>query len=262
MENNEVSRFVNTEAKVVYDLFDAFVKATLVDDKAIDFAKPVVKNEDGSYAFATRDEKFSDIIAKNYKMQKTDTLTVDQALLYAHLNWLWTLGKNNAKTTCGPENLKVLGIEKEEGDAFTGKLGLWKASAGSSQKELAFICNVLYRFATTAPAVKALFPTVADVKNALVDLTARVKTAEKIGARHGLLHLCNPNEYMPIYSAEEKVQLVNDHLGFLNGFVDPFNKCDTKYLSYYRDDKIGYRFPTTDAQLSFIYDAKKAVKTA
>lgn len=298
-------RFMNTNAKVVYDLFDAFVQATLVNDKAIDFSKPVVIKEDGSLEFVTRDEKFSDIISGEFKFlvvknptkptkprkpkedadlptyeaqmaeyqakmdvynelaaaaeAKRQELLQEKGLLYAHLNWLWTLGMNNAKTTCGADNLKALGIEKEDGAAFTGKLGLWKASAAGMKKELSYICNVLFRFATISPEIKAYFPTLADVKAALIDLIMKVRSSEKVNARHGLLHLCDPEKYAALYSAEEKIQMVQEHRGLLNGFVDLYNKCEISNHSYYKDEKLGYRFPTTDAQVCFITDVLNPV---
>lgn len=324
MENTEVTRaprFKNLDNEVIYDLFDAFVKATLVDDRAIDFSKPVTVSEDGSRVFATRDEKFSDIISSDFKVQvvkaprkpvkpsmpkkpkdsenhekmrkyeaaramfsqekydaqmkeyqtqleryeaevaeavrKRADLLRSKGLLYAHLNWLWTLGMNNAKTSCGADNLKSLDIEKEEGDAFTGKNGLWKASSGSMQKEQSFICNVLFRFATTNPAIKAMFNTVADVKQCLVDIVWKVKASEKINARHGLLHFCDPDNYSALYSTEEKVHVVDDHRGSLVGFMDPYNRCDVVNSLYYRDEKLGYRYPTTDAQICYLVDENK-----
>lgn len=287
MENTEVTRaprFMNTDAKVIYDLFDAFVKATLVDDRAIDFSKPVMVTEDGSLEFATRDEKFSDIISGDFNVQvvkaprkpakpsqaqmesynaqvdeadaKRAALLQSKGLLYAHLNWLWTLGANNMKTSCGADNLKALGIEKEEGAAFTGKTGLWKASAGSSQKELSLICNVLFRFATTTPQIKALFTTVEEVKQCLVNLAWKVKSYEKNNARHGLLHLCDPDNYIGLYSAEAKIQWINDSHVSRKDFVDPYNKCDQANAIYYKDEKLGYRYPTTDALICFIEDKK------
>lgn len=352
MENIEViksPRFLNTKAKIVYDLFDAFVKATLVEDKAIDFSKPVITREDGSLEFITRDEKFSDIISGEFKVQmvkaphkpvkpskpkepkmpeapkkpaefkddeakakyeekvqeyqtrlgkyperlkkyetakaafnpekyeaqmaeyqaelekynaqaaeadeKRNALLQTKGLLYAHVNWLWTLGMNNAKTSCGQENLKALGIEKEEGAAFTGKTGLWKASLGSSQKEQSFICNVLFRYATFNPAIKSLYSTVAQVKENLVDIILKVKRSEKINARHGMLHLCDPNRFAAMYSTEEKVLYVNTHTASLRGFVDPYNKCDVNNILYYKDEKLGYRYPTTDAQVCHLKDS-------
>jgi len=306
-------RFMKLDAKIVYDLFDAFIKATLLDNKAIDFSKPVIKNEDGSFEFACREENFADLVRGNARtsmvkvpnkptlpkmpQKKDDQSQADydrevakfrikeaeypaklaayeaskatalqnkaadlqkNALLYAHLNWLWTLCNTNTKTTCGADNLAVLGFE-EEGDAFTGKMGLWKANATNMKKEMDLICNVLFRFVTLPERYKSLCPTVADIKNALTDICEKVMNKEKIAMRNGMLHLCNPDKFIHLYTVEEKVQAVSEHNANLSDFKDPYNKCDASNVLYYRDEKLGYRHLTTDAQICYIDEIFRAI---
>lgn len=306
-------RFMKLDAKIVYDLFDAFIKATLLDDKAIDFSKPVTKNEDGSYEFACRDEKFSDLVRGNARtsmvkipnkpvvpkmpkkkesqsqaeydrevakirikeaeypaklaayeaavaiaLEKKEADLSKNALLYAHLNWLWTLCNTGSKTTCGADNLKVLGFS-EEGDAFTGKMGLWKANATNMKKEMDFICNVLFRFATVPDAYKRVFPTVADIKQALVNISEKVMNKEKNSMRNGMLHLCDPEKHIHLYTVEEKVQAIAEHKGYLFDFKDPYNRCDYENVLYYRDDKLGYRHLTTEAQICHIDEILRSI---
>lgn len=306
-------RFMKLDAKIVYDLFDAFIKATLLDDKAIDFSKPVTKNEDGSYEFACCDEKFSELVHGNARismvkvpnkpvapkmpkkkesqsqaeydrevakirikeaeypaklaayetavaiaLEKKEADLNKNALLYAHLNWLWTLCNTGSKTTCGADNLKVLGFE-EKGDAFSGKIGLWKANATNMKKEMDFICNVLFRFATLSDAIKKIFPTVMDIKQALVEVCEKVMSREKISMRNGMLHLCDPNRYIHLYTVEEKILVVAEHKGYLLDFKDPYNKYDKKNSLYYKDEKTGYRHLTTEAQLCHIDDILRSI---
>lgn len=55
-------RFLVAGKESIYKMFDAFIKKTVVEDKAIDFTKPVVQNEDGTVEFAECGKSFSEII--------------------------------------------------------------------------------------------------------------------------------------------------------------------------------------------------------
>ena len=55
-------RFLVAGKESIYKMFDAFIKKTVVEDKAIDFSKPVVQNEDGTVEFAECGKSFSEII--------------------------------------------------------------------------------------------------------------------------------------------------------------------------------------------------------
>ena len=48
-------RFQVAGKEFIYKLFDAFLKKTVIEDKAIDFSKPVVQNEDGTVEFVGLD---------------------------------------------------------------------------------------------------------------------------------------------------------------------------------------------------------------
>lgn len=269
----KLPRFMKVDEKAVYTLFDAFVKATLLHDKVIDFGKPMVTAEDGSLEFVEREQNFSDLIRDDRRMvkpvkkakkddkeenaenaKKAEEFIKGKSLLYAHIHWLWSLGAANAKTSCGAEYLEGAGIEKEEGAAFTGKTGLWKAPAGGKFKDMDLICNVLYRYATTGPRVKALFTTVDEIKGALANLAGKALNTDKINMRNGLLHLCDPNSYVHLYTLDDKLQVVAEHGDALKDFVDPYNKADVDNMLFFRDEKLGYRIKTTEAQLCHISD--------
>lgn len=55
-------RFQVAGKEAIYKLFDAFLKKTVIEDKAIDFSKPVVQNVDGTVEFADCGKSFSEII--------------------------------------------------------------------------------------------------------------------------------------------------------------------------------------------------------
>lgn len=55
-------RFLVAGKELVYKLFDAFLKKIVIEDKAIDFSKPVVQNGDGTVEFADCGKSFSEII--------------------------------------------------------------------------------------------------------------------------------------------------------------------------------------------------------
>ena len=55
-------RFQVTGKELIYKLFDAFFKKTVVEDRTIDFSKPAIVAEDGSIEFVGGEKRFSEII--------------------------------------------------------------------------------------------------------------------------------------------------------------------------------------------------------
>lgn len=336
-KSNNTPRFKNMDVEIVYKLFDAFVQATLVENKAIDFSRPMLTAEDGSLKFATRDENFSDIITgmlhvnqfknpkhpakpvepkdakqpvrkegeddeafkkrmdkynerhanyikkradyekamqsfdsakyeqemEKYSAQKAvidDQKTKDQekhALLYAHLNWLWTLGMTNNKTTCGAENIAILGFE-ENGAAFNGKAGLWKARMTPSSKnnDLDLICTALERFVTWP--LKPANLSLAETKMHLARFAFKSKNTMSIDMRNGLLHLCNPDTYICLYSLSDKIDAVKLNENVLIGENLTSRTLGLSVLEGYsvnfKDVKAGYDADLTEEKLCRLYD--------
>jgi hypothetical protein len=62
VQTNDSPRFKLEENEKIYALFDAFIKKTLVEDRAIDFSAPAILNEDGTIEFYESDYRFSDLI--------------------------------------------------------------------------------------------------------------------------------------------------------------------------------------------------------
>lgn len=61
-KNQTSPRFLVAGKELVYKLFDAFLKKVIIEDRAIDFSKPVVQNVDGTVEFADCGKSFSEII--------------------------------------------------------------------------------------------------------------------------------------------------------------------------------------------------------
>ena len=79
-KSQNLPRFKKPGCDDVYGLFDAFVKTAFMDNRAIDFSQEPTRNEDGSFAFATRGESFLDKyhlepVALTYKIGRVYGLT-------------------------------------------------------------------------------------------------------------------------------------------------------------------------------------------
>lgn len=247
-KSNNTPRFKNFDSEIVYKLFDAFVQTTLVDNKAIDFSKPMVAGENGSLAFVPREENFTNII---------NGMCQEPALLSAHLNWLWTLGMTNSNTTCGKENAAALNIA-ENGDAFNGKIGLWKIRLipSNKKKDLCFIESALKRFATWPN--KPTHMTLSEAKTYLAQIAFKVKNTLAADMRHGLLHLCDPDTYICLYTQSEKVEAVKLNENVLVGeSLTSRTFGPAVYEGYsvnYKDVKAGYDADLTEEKLCRLYD--------
>ena len=81
-----------------------------------------------------------------------------------------------------------------------GNAGLWKAGTGTSSKnwDLSFLQGILNQFSTLPAATRG--KTVSEIKEQLEDFASKKFAKNPANARNGLLHLCNPNIYAPIYS--------------------------------------------------------------
>ena len=83
-----------------------------------------------------------------------------------------------------------------------GNAGLWKAGTGTSSKnwDLSFLQGILNQFSTLPAATRG--KTVSEIKEQLEDFASKKFAKNPANARNGLLHLCNPNIYAPIYSLQ------------------------------------------------------------
>lgn len=232
-KSQNLPRFKKPGCDDVYSLFDAFVKTALMDDRAIDFSQEPTRSEDGSFAFATREEKFSDIVKANRDNVVAKDSTVDletaKSLALAHYTWLWSLGfKGN------------------------GSAGLWDAPASPSnkRKDIPLVAAIIEQFVTWAK--KPVFADVAEAKAAFLKFVLKTRRTEAVGIRHGLMHLCDPDLYINFYNVDEKVAVIKQHSKFIENFQQQPVKY--RYTSYYEEPRKPYYAEFSDEQVAHIFD--------
>lgn len=267
-KSKNTPRFMKLQCGKVYGLFDAFVRAVIMDDRAVDFAVDPEVLEDGSFKFAEREEKFSDIVRgipsfDCFKESKKQTdgekaarekCVSENLLLLAHLNWLWTLGMCNAATSCGKDAVNGLGL-KDSGVAFTGKDGLWNAGLATTNKfnDLSLLWAVLKQTVTLAK--RDFRSSLESVKAEIVLQCLKLRLESTASIRNGLLHFCDPDLYIHLYSAEDKANVVKQHSSLLESFRQNPLKFRGLPATFKTKD---YQALITDEQIQFIYDRLSA----
>lgn len=233
-KSQNLPRFKKPGCDDVYGLFDAFVKTAFMDNRAIDFSQEPTRNEDGSFAFATRGESFLDIVKANRDNAVPRDAAFDaetaKSVALAHYTWLWALGfKGN------------------------GSDGLWKAPASPSnkKKDIPFVAAAIEQFMTWAKRPE--FATVAEAKAAFLKFVLKTRRTEAVGIRHGLMHLCDPDLYINFYNVDEKVAVIKQHSKFIENFEQQPVKY--RYTSYYEDPRKPYYAEFSDEQVAHIFDA-------
>ena len=366
MVNNQTTpqsspRFLVAGKECIYKLFDAFIKKTVIEDSTIDFSKPVVVAEDGSFEFADGGRHFSEIVgsikvkngnaegaalpmrgrnepdydyakrvAKWRKAQKkeqgqlkaVDGVTLakdatavdkynsaldnylsgmetavseeisvevmeivdglakegskrtakpvmmvtkeamdDMNLAAAHLNWLWSLGMDGRHTNCGKfGEAASIGENWTEGlEGYEDKDGLWNAKSVGTKKDLLLMRSIFYRFMTWP--YKPEFKTVEEVKAAFIEYIFKTKKDCEALVRNGLLHFCNPDKYINIYSYEKKAAYVQSHSDLLEGYVvsdySELRAQDSLFFSMRfkkEADCAPYQANRTEEKICYIYD--------
>ena len=131
-----------------------------------------------------------------------------------------------------------------------GNAGLWKAGTGTSSKnwDLSFLQGILNQFSTLPAATRG--KTVSEIKEQLEDFASKKFAKNPANARNGLLHLCNPNIYAPIYSFADKLAICKEQSRLLK----LSNRWDSGLLKLKVFRKDGYVAIQTDEQLCWIFD--------
>ncbi len=134
-----------------------------------------------------------------------------------------------------------------------GNAGLWKAGTGTSSKnwDLSFLQGILNQFSTLPAATRG--KTVSEIKEQLEDFVSKKFAKNPANARNGLLHLCNPNLYTPIYSFADKLAICKEQSRLLEDFKLS-NRWDSGLLKLKVFRKDGYVAIQTDEQLCWIFD--------
>ena len=141
----------------------------------------------------------------------------------------------------------------EIANSAKGKAGLWKAGTGTASKkwDLSFLQGILNQFSTLPAATRG--KTVSDIKAQLEDFASKKFAKNPANARNGLLHLCNPDIYAPIYSFADKLAICKEHARLLEDFKLS-NRWDSGLLKLKVFRKDGYVAIHTDEQLCWIFD--------
>jgi hypothetical protein len=278
--NYSYLRFAQEGKECIYDLFDAFLKKTIIEDRAIDFSKPVTVGDDGSIEFVTLEQDgaevaFSDLVGgdPSYKSvfelylrrkarKAKDPLSARLALACAHLHWLWSLGMRS-ETSCGMYG-KALSLKEHWMDGLEGynrESGLWNGCTSDFgvKNDLALVFAIFHRFVTWP--TKPQFNSVNQVKAALVEFVFKSKKNSGAPVRNGLLHLCDPDKYISWYSFESKVLFVMFHSEYLRGYkVSDYSELlaqDSLYFTRKYDKKLKlepYQANRTEEKICYIFD--------
>ena len=285
-------RFFDEDREVVYNLFDAFIAKTILEGKAIDFSKSAVDYY-GQVEFATLEDEngqpvlFSELLCGErgnagykecvkyiIKAPVADLRRIckdpvskkfckRELLLVAHLHWLWSLGMSGVETSCGKFG-KLFGIKEQWADTLNCcnlKDGLWYAhiSAMGLKKELLLIYSILHRFMTWPN--KPEFKSVDEIKSAMIDFIFKTRIDLNAPVRNGLLHLCDPHNYINIYDYEEKMDWIYQHDSLLRNYkVNDFSAMQNQDSVYYSkrigrvEDNIVYRADRTEDKIRYITD--------
>lgn len=278
--NYSYLRFAQEGKECIYDLFDAFLKKTIIEDRAIDFSKPMTVGDDGSIEFVTlvkdgAEVTFSELVGgdPSYKSvfelylrrkacKAKDQLTARLALACAHLHWLWSLGMR-CETTCGNYG-KAISVEEHWMDSLEGyerESGLWHVNLSEAgvKKDLTLVFAIFHRFVTWP--TKPQFRTVDQVKTSLVEFVFKSRKESNAPVRNGLLHLCNPDKYINWYSFESKTMFVTFHSEYLRGYkVSDYSELlaqDSLYYTrkYPKGMKLDpYQANRTEEKICYIFD--------
>ena len=280
--NNNYSylRFAQEGKECIYELFDAFLKKTIIEDRAIDFSKPVTVGDDGSIEFATLEKDgaeitFSELVGcdpyfkRDFELYLRRTAPKARAtfearlgLACAHLHWLWSLGMD-CETSCGMYG-KAISTEEHWMDSLEGydrETGLWHdcITAAGVKNDLALVLAIFHRFVTWP--TRPQFRTVDQVKAALVEFVFKSKKESGAPVRNGLLHLCDPDKYINWYSYESKSMFVTFHSEYLRGYTvsdySEFLAQDSLYFSRKYDKELRlepYQANRTEEKICYIFD--------
>lgn len=224
IRSQKLPRFYIRGNEIIYALADAFIEATLIKNRAVDFdISPRIASENHC-VFDTLQKKFVDLLNLSdlpnlYKngnglFSQDDTLDYlnqkknngqnvdDYYLLLAHLHWLWSLGIT-MQTTCG----KYGNLQKEMSVAFP-KGGLWSADNAMARKpnDFKFMIDVFQAYFQ-----QQMLPiNIQQAKAELEKIVLNAYPSNPTPMANALLHYCNPDRHIHIFASEIKKRIVRD----------------------------------------------------
>lgn len=186
-------------------------------------------------------------------------------LALAHLSWLRLLGMADRKTSCamGSKSLDIKENWMKNLDGYDVKDGLWAVKSSSSKNDILLEAAILYRFMTWPN--RPVFKSVAEVKSALVDFIFKTKKENAAPIRNGLLHFCDPDRYIGIYSFEKKSEFVKNHETLLQDYkvsdFSGFREQDSLFFSMKFAKGLNlapYQANRTEEKICYIFDKMNA----
>ena len=226
--DSKMPRFRIKGKDVLYGLVDAFFKATLIENRAIDFNVPPCISDQWVVKFDTLFKKFTDLLhlnnwnalyknsisfvaendlnARLQKMQKNGQNMEDYCLMLSHLHWLRSLGITDLSSSCGIYGQKINIIEKPY--LFGMEWGAWSANTAASRKsnDLKFMMDVFAEF-YNKPARPY---TLDEVKAELEKIVVALYVDNSTPMANALLHYCNPDKHIHIFATDVKIQILKE----------------------------------------------------
>ena len=127
------------------------------------------------------------------------------------------------------------------------------------KKDIVLLNDIFNRFLTWPN--KPEFKTVEEVKAAFIEYIFKTKKDCEALVRNGLLHFCNPDKYINMYSYEKKAAYVQSHSDLLAGYVvsdySELKMQDNLFFSMKFQKESGcppYQANRTEEKICYIYD--------
>ena len=143
--------------------------------------------------------------------------------------------------------------------AYIERKGYKDVLAKSRKKDIMLLNDIFYRFLTWP--YKPEFKTVEEVKAAFIEYIFKTKKECEALVRNGLLHFCNPDKYINMYSYEKKAAYVQSHSDLLEGYVvsdySELKLQDNLFFSmkFKKESECGpYQANRTEEKICYIYD--------
>lgn len=219
-------RFLLRDKWIIYSLFDAFVETTLIGNRAIDFSIAPTIDSERIIHFDTLKNKFSDLLnleinllragEKSFYNEKIILSKIadfansyEYNLLFAHFNWLWSLGFNECaikSTTCGTYGQNI-GIKNEKSLAFV-EGGLWspRKAAGRKPNDFLFMFEIFKQYMNASARAGDIHLAKRDLER----ITLEKYRFNSTPMANAILHYCNPNEHIHIFASDVKRQILEE----------------------------------------------------
>ena len=127
------------------------------------------------------------------------------------------------------------------------------------KKDIMLLNDIFYRFLTWPN--KPEFKTVEEVKAVFIEYIFKTKKNCEALVRNGLLHFCNPDKYINMYSYEKKVAYVQSHSDLLEGYVvsdySELKRQDNLFVTMKFKKELDcapYQANRTEEKICYIYD--------